>query len=187
MIARGAASAWLTQVKVISQSGRGAACDDGAALFWHGALKKVFQENFMALIPVVAAALIDAQGCVLLHRRAPGKHHALLWEYPGGKVEPGESAQQALLREIAEELGVALDPAGLVPVSFAQEAGQPHLILLYACRLWQGQPRALEWPQDAEGEGLGWFMPDQVAALASQGAMPPLDVVLTRALLHWLG
>lgn len=140
----------------------------------------------MALIPVVAAALIDVQGQMLLHRRAPGKHHALLWEYPGGKVEPGESAEQAVLREISEELGVALDPAGLEPVSFAQGAGQPHLILLYACRLWQGQPSALEWPVDAEGEGLGWFTPDQAADMALRGAMPPLDVVLTRALLHWL-
>lgn len=140
----------------------------------------------MALIPVVAAALIDTQGQVLLHRRAPGKHHGLLWEYPGGKVEAGESAEQALLREISEELGVVLNPGGLAPVSFAQGAGQPHLILLYACGLWQGQPRALEWPPEAEGEGLGWFTPDQVAALAGQGAMPPLDVVLTQALLRWL-
>lgn len=142
------------------------------------------------LIPVVAAALIDAQGRVLLHRRAPGKHHELLWEYPGGKVEPGETAAEAVLREIAEELGVVLDPVALEPVSFAQGPAQPHLILLYACRGWQGKPRALEWPQaareDGLGEGLGWFTPEQVRDLAGQGAMPPLDVTLTRALLRVL-
>ncbi|WP_343612814.1 NUDIX domain-containing protein [Novosphingobium sp.] len=143
------------------------------------------------LIPVVAAALIDAQGRVLLHRRAPGKYHEMLWEYPGGKVELGESAAEAVLREIAEELGVALDPAALEPVSFAQGDGQPHLILLYACRGWQGQPRALEWPEvareDGLGEGLGWFTTAQVGDLAGQGAMPPLDVILTQALLRQLG
>lgn len=138
------------------------------------------------MIPVVAAALLADDGRILLHRRAPGKHHALLWEFPGGKVEPGESACAAILREIAEELGVALDPQALAPVSFAQGAGQPHLILLYACRLWQGQPRALEWPQEAEGEGLEWFTPAKVVALAEGGAMPPLDVPLAMALLRWL-
>jgi 8-oxo-dGTP pyrophosphatase MutT (NUDIX family) len=98
---------------------------------WHALLNKALNNVPVKerkdvqgnLIPVVAAALIDAQGRVLLHRRAPGKHHELLWEYPGGKVEPGESAAEAVLREIAEELGVALDPAALEPVSFAQGTG----------------------------------------------------------------
>lgn len=165
---------------------------------WHALLNKALNNVPVKerkdvqgnLIPVVAAALIDVQGRVLLHRRAPGKHHELLWEYPGGKVEPGESAAEAVLREIAEELGVALDPAALEPVSFAQGDGQPHLILLYACRGWQGQPRALEWPEvareDGLGEGLGWFTPAQVGDLAGQGAMPPLDVILTQALLRRL-
>jgi 8-oxo-dGTP diphosphatase len=144
----------------------------------------------IALIPVVAAALVDGQGRVLLHRRAPGKHHGLLWEFPGGKVEPGESAAAAILREIEEELGVGLDAGALSPVSFAQGAGQPHLILLYACRVWRGDPRALEWPQTAReaglGEGLGWFDARQVSAMAEASEMPPLDVPLARALLGWI-
>ena len=147
------------------------------------------------MIPVVALALIDAAGRVLLHRRAPGKHHGLLWEFPGGKVEPGEGLAAAMSREAAEELGIMLAPGDLAPVSFAQGEGQPHLLLLYACRQWQGTPRALEWPQAARaqglGEGIAWFTPAQLAALArteqAGEAMPPLDRPLARALLHWLG
>lgn len=140
-----------------------------------------------ALIPVVAAALIARDGRVLMHRRAPGKHHALLWEFPGGKVEPGETATQALLREIAEELGVALDATAVTPVSFAQGEGQPHLILLYACRGWDGVPQALEWPREAGlGEGVAWMTPAQIVALGEGGAMPPLDIVLAQALVRWL-
>jgi 8-oxo-dGTP diphosphatase len=142
------------------------------------------------VIPVVAAALIDARGAVLLHRRAPGKHHELLWEFPGGKVEPGEGVTQAIVREIAEELGVAIEGYDLHPVSFAQGAGQPHLILLHACRRWQGDPRALEWPAEARaaglGEGLAWFTQDELAAMAGGAAMPPLDRPLALALLRWL-
>jgi 8-oxo-dGTP diphosphatase len=141
----------------------------------------------VGLIPVVAAALVDGDGRVLLHRRAPGKHHELLWEFPGGKVEAGEAACDALVREIGEELGVVLDSAALEPVSFAQGVGQPHLILLYACRRWQGVPHALEWPVEAPGEGLGWFVTAQVTAMAQGGGMPPLDVPLAYALLRWLG
>ncbi|MDE1917379.1 MAG: NUDIX domain-containing protein [Sphingomonadales bacterium] len=141
-------------------------------------------------MPVVAAALLDAQGRVLLHRRAPEKHHGLLWEFPGGKVEPGEDAVRAILREIDEELDVRLDAGGLMPVSFAQGAGQPHLILLYACHGWQGDLRAVEWPQAARdaglGEGIGWFSRRELRVLAQGDAMPPLDRPLALALLRWL-
>lgn len=144
----------------------------------------------LALIPVVAVALIDGQGRVLLHRRAPGKHHELLWEFPGGKVEPGEGVAEAMLREAEEELGIALEAGDLEPVSFAQGPGQAHLILLYACRRWQGVPHALEWPQAAReegfGEGVAWFTHDALAALAQGEAMPPLDRPLARVLLRWL-
>ncbi len=141
-----------------------------------------------ALVPVVAVALVDGQGRVLLHRRAPGKHHALLWEFPGGKVEPGEGAAQAIAREAAEELGVVL--GALEPVSFAQGLQAPHLVLLYACYQWEGAPRALEWPQSAReagfGEGAAWFAPQELAALAEGESMPPLDRPLARALLRRL-
>jgi 8-oxo-dGTP diphosphatase len=144
----------------------------------------------VGLIPVVALALVDGEGRVLLHRRAPGKHHGLLWEFPGGKVEPGEGAAQAMLREAQEELGITPEAQSLAPVSFAQSAGQAHLILLYACRHWQGRPQALEWPQAAHEEGLGegiaWFTPADLAALAQGEDMPPLDRPLARALLRWL-
>ena len=119
-------------------------------------------------IPVVAAALIDDQGRVLLHRRRQGKMHGGLWEFPGGKVEPGESCESALLREIAEELAIELDPAALTPLSFAAEPAGPIVILLYTCRRWHGQPQCLD------GEALSWFAADALSALA----MPPLDVPL---------
>jgi 8-oxo-dGTP diphosphatase len=130
------------------------------------------------LVPVVAAALIDPAGRVLMQRRSAGKAHAGLWEFPGGKVEPGETLEEALLREIAEELGIALDQGGLAAVSFASDPAvppaprQPHLILLYSCRAWSGDPRALD------AERIEWFDPQDLLALD----MPPLDRPLAEAL-----
>ena len=117
---------------------------------------------------VVAVALVAGDGRVCLQRRPEGKAHGGLWEFPGGKVEPGESPQAAIVREIAEELGIALDGDALNPCGFAADAG--HVILLYACRRWQGAPAALE------GGGIAWFAP---AALSAQ-PMPPLDYPLAR-------
>ena len=122
---------------------------------------------------VVAAALIDASGHVAMHQRPRGKHHGGLWEFPGGKVDLGESAEAALARELAEELGIAIDIADLAPVAFATgapppgEAGQL-VILLYTCRRWRGEPVALE------GEGLAWCKPDDCALLE----LAPLDRAL---------
>jgi len=115
---------------------------------------------------VVAAALIAPDGHVCLQQRPAGKAHGGLWEFPGGKIEPGESVEAALVREIAEELGIALDPAALAPCGFAAEAGI--VILLYAGRRWTGEAAALE------GGALGWFRPE---ALGEQ-PMPPLDYPL---------
>jgi len=129
---------------------------------------------------VVAAALMDEAGQVLMQRRPAGKAHAGLWEFPGGKVEPGESCPQALARELAEELGLRLvaDP---VPLGFATTADgradhMPLVILLYAVRGWHGSPQALEAAE------LGWFAPQALASLA----MPPLDYPLAKALGDWL-
>ena len=130
------------------------------------------------VILVVAVALVGRDGRVLMQRRRLGAAHGGLWEFPGGKVEPGETPEAAAAREIAEELGVELPAAALEPVGFATDPAQPpqprqpHLILLYACRSWQGAPRCLD------GEEIGWFAPKALAGLA----MPPLDYPLAQSL-----
>ena len=126
------------------------------------------------IVPVVAAALIDPQGQVLMQLRRRGAEHGGLWEFPGGKVEPDESLEESLCREIREELAIELKPDALQPLSFAAAPGQPYVILLYTCRDWSGTPRCLD------GEAIGWFAPAAVLDLP----MPPLDVPLARALLE---
>jgi 8-oxo-dGTP diphosphatase len=130
-------------------------------------------KNIPTLIPVVAVALLDREGRVLMQRRRLGAEHGGLWEFPGGKVEPGESLEESLCREISEELGIALNSESLCPLSFSAQAGVPHVILLYTCRGWEGDPVCLD------GDEIGWFTPEDVLGLT----MPPLDVPLARALL----
>jgi len=116
---------------------------------------------------VVAAALVDDEGRVLLQRRAPNRAMAGLWEFPGGKVEPGELPEAALVRELREELGIEVDAAALVPACFASApvGGRPMILLLYLCRAWRGEPRPLD------ASALKWLRPaDMVAA-----EMPPAD------------
>lgn len=116
---------------------------------------------------VVAAALIDAQGRVLLQQRAPGRAMAGLWEFPGGKVEDGELPEAALVRELAEELGIGADTAALAPACFASApvGGRHMILLLYVCRSWRGVPRPLD------ASALAWLLPAQMAP----GEMPPAD------------
>lgn len=116
---------------------------------------------------VVAAALIDRDGRVLVQQRPPGKPMAGLWEFPGGKVEPGELPEAALVRELTEELGIAVESACLAPATFASEAlGERHLILLlYALRKWSGVPVA------HHASALKWVRPLELHALE----MPPAD------------
>lgn len=116
---------------------------------------------------VVAAALIDADGRVLLQQRSPGRAMAGLWEFPGGKIEQGERPEAALIRELAEELGIETDAACLAPATFASAMlGEKHmLLLLYVCRKWRGEPRALD------ATALKWVRPSQMFALE----MPPAD------------
>jgi 8-oxo-dGTP diphosphatase len=124
------------------------------------------------IVPVVAVALLDDLGRVLLQQRRIGRAHGGLWEFPGGKVEAGESLELALVREIAEELGLALDPAALEPLSFAAVPGNPHVVLLYTSRAWVGEPQCLD------AAALGWFGAAELASLP----LLPLDVPLALAL-----
>lgn len=123
---------------------------------------------------VVAAAIIDPQGRVLVQQRPPGKPMAGLWEFPGGKVDPGENPEAALARELHEELGIEVDRSALVPASFASEAlGARHLLLLlYLLRDWQGEVEM------RHATALRWVTPAELATLE----MPPADVPLVQAL-----
>lgn len=132
-------------------------------------------ENVLTLT-VVAAALVDADGRVLLQQRPDGRQMAGLWEFPGGKVEPGERPEAALVRELEEELGIAVDEAALTPAAFASaELGERHLLLLlYVCREWIGEPRALD------AAALQWLRPGEMGALSMPPADKPLIALLDR-------
>lgn len=139
-------------------------------------------ENFSTPALVVAAALIDGEGRVLLQRRRLTGEHGGLWEFPGGKVEPGETPQIAVLREIEEELAVRIDPATLTPLTFAADVEPPprprraYVILLYTCRAWRGEPEC------RDGEEIRWCAAQELADLP----MPPLDYPLADALRAYL-
>jgi 8-oxo-dGTP diphosphatase len=122
------------------------------------------------LLLVVAVALVDADGRVLLAQRPPGKQLAGLWEFPGGKVEPGERPEATLIRELAEELGITVEEPCLAPLTFASHAYPDfHLLMpLYVCRRWEGTPRSLE------GQALRWVRPRALRDLP----MPPADAPL---------
>ena len=122
------------------------------------------------MLHVVAAALVDADGRVLVQQRPPGTSMAGLWEFPGGKIDAGETPEAALVRELDEELGIGVTHACLAPAAFASEAlGDRHLILLlYVCRKWAGIPQA------RHATALKWVYPAQLHGLA----MPPADMPL---------
>ncbi len=126
------------------------------------------------LVLVVAAALVDGDGRVLLAQRPPGKSMAGLWEFPGGKVHDGESPEQALIRELHEELGIETRNSCLAPFAFASHTYETFQLLmpLYVCRIWQGTP------QGREGQTLAWARP----ARLTDYPMPPADVPLVALL-----
>ncbi len=127
---------------------------------------------------VVAAALIDADGRVLIAQRPEGKSMAGLWEFPGGKVDDGELPETALVRELREELDIDLTETCLAPFTFASHAYEDfHLLMpLYLCRMWHGNPRP------TEGQQLKWVPPVRLGDYA----MPPADAPLVAMLRDYL-
>ncbi|HUC72100.1 MAG TPA: 8-oxo-dGTP diphosphatase MutT [Stellaceae bacterium] len=119
------------------------------------------------LVLVAAVVLVDADGRVLLAQRPEGKAMAGLWEFPGGKVDPGETPEAALIRELAEELGIDVAASCLAPFTFASHAYPDfHLLMpLYVCRKWAGIPTP------REGQHLRWVRPARLADYP----MPPAD------------
>jgi len=126
------------------------------------------------VVLVVAAALVDTDGRVLLTQRPPGKKLAGMWEFPGGKVEPNETPEAALVRELHEELHLDISAACLAPFAFASHAYDDfHLLMpLYVCRRWAGQP------EPREGQAMRWVRPIKMRELE----MPPADLPLVAML-----
>ncbi len=122
------------------------------------------------VVLVAAVALVDADGRVLIARRPDGKSMAGLWEFPGGKVDPGETPEAALIRELQEELGIDTRQSCLAPLTFASHAYESfHLLMpLYVCRVWQGAPTP------REGQKLAWVRPLKL----KDYPMPPADIPL---------
>ncbi len=124
----------------------------------------------MRIILVVAAILIDGEGRILLAQRPPEKTLGGLWEFPGGKIEPDETPEAALLRELREEIGITVAASNLQPLTFASHTyDDKHLLMpVYLCRTWSGTAQGLE------GQALAWVAPGRLADYP----MPPADLPL---------
>jgi len=132
------------------------------------------EANPQRLVLVAAVALVDADGRVLLARRPEGKSMAGLWEFPGGKIEPGETPEAALIRELAEELGIDTKASCLAPLTFASHGYESfHLLMpVFVCRRWTGTPTP------REGQELAWVR----SARLGDYPMPPADKPLVAML-----
>ena len=130
------------------------------------------------LVLVAACALVDPDGRVLVAQRPEGRSMAGLWEFPGGKLEAGETPEACLIRELHEELGIETWASCLAPLTFASHAYERfHLLMpLYVCRKWGGAP------QSREGQALRWVRPADLRGLP----MPPADLPLIPILRDWL-
>ncbi len=130
------------------------------------------------VVQVSAVALVDRDGRVLIAQRPPGKSMSGLWEFPGGKIEPGETPEAALVREMKEELGITIKPACLYPLTFASHAYEDfHLFMpLFVCRVWEG------FVTGKEGQELKWVPPTSL----NDYPMPPADKPLIAMLWNFL-
>ena len=132
----------------------------------------------MKIVLVAAVALVDPEGRILLAQRPEGKSMAGLWEFPGGKVETGESPEHALIRELHEELGIETWDSCLAPLTFASHAYEDfHLLMpLFICRRWNGTPVA------REGQTLKWVRGNDLRNYP----MPPADIPLIPIIRDWV-
>jgi 8-oxo-dGTP diphosphatase len=150
--------------------------DDGLDGCW--SLPSPARPAGLPVVTVVAVALLDADHRVLLAQRPEGKTMAGLWEFPGGKIEPGETPEAALIREVREELDVDVRESCLAPLTFASHSYETfHLLMpLYICRTWRGRPTP------REGQRLAWV----AAQRLRDYPMPPADLPLISVLQDWL-
>ena len=132
----------------------------------------------MKLVLVAAVVLVDPDGRILLAQRPEGKSMAGLWEFPGGKVEPGETPEAALVRELQEELGIDTWQSCLAPLSFASHGYDSfHLLMpVFICRKWKGAP------QSREGQTLKWVRPPELRNFP----MPAADIPLIPVIRDWV-
>ncbi len=132
----------------------------------------------MKIVLVAAVALIDKDGRILLAQRPEGKPMVGLWEFPGGKVKPGETPENALIRELDEELGIDTWASCLAPLTFASHSyAEFHLLMpVFACRKWHGTAQA------REGQALAWVRADKLREFS----MPPADWLLIPIIREWL-
>jgi 8-oxo-dGTP diphosphatase len=132
----------------------------------------------LKLVLVAAVALVDENGRLLLGQRPEGKNLAGLWEFPGGKVEVGESPEAALVRELHEELGITVEEGALKPFQFASHAYEEfHLLMpVFLCTKWQGEPKGME------GQNIAWVAEQDLDDYPT----PPADVDLMTNFVEWV-
>jgi 8-oxo-dGTP diphosphatase len=153
--------------------------DDSILRSFDDAKKRIIESSSHPIVEVAAAALIDSSQRILVTQRPEGKDFAGLWEFPGGKIEHGETPEWALRRELQEELGITIDLATALPLTFVSHSyPRFHLLmLLYTVTGWQGECRGYD------NQAFQWVEP----AILSQLAMPPADVPLVGALQQKVG